>query len=172
VLKGLRGIIRPKPRPDPIDDDYYPKWLHKDLVEDLLPWDGAIACTFREFLSTYTLHDSEWVGIFQHVGLAASLTLCIQWDSVWLPEGLAQKTSHVADWPLLFIRIDDLRQISLGGYKDIQGCGRTIGSCEVEEIDGGQLVVISDVFGGAVTLSFAGSAHFLCLTGNREILQI
>jgi hypothetical protein len=154
------------------EEEYYPQWLHRDLLEDLLPWDQAATRSLNDFLSTYTLHDSCWVGIFHNVGRDGSLTLCIRWDSIWLPDGLAKKTPHVADWPLLFIRIEGLKQLSLNNYEDLGGLGRTIGTCEIEEVEGCYLFSVSDVFGGEVLIEFSGVVKFLALNRNREVLLI
>lgn len=153
-------------------EDYYPKWLGQSVIEDDLPWNFAECLTFQEFSETYTLHDSIWVTIYQNVAYDDSVTLVIRWDAVWLPDEVAASTSFVADWPLLFIKIENVHQISTSGYRDVGGIQRGIGKAEIEGVDGKQLLVISDHYGGNVEIIFSGKLSFLALNRNKEPLKI
>ena len=141
-------------------------------MEDTLPWNEAKECSFQEFSEKYTLHDSVWVGLFYDVAYENNVILTIIWDAVWLPDEIAQSTSVVAEWPLLFIKIGDVLRVSTSGYKDIGGLQRGIGAAGIEQVDGTKLLVISDLYNSTVEISFAGGLKFLALDREGMVLRI
>jgi hypothetical protein len=150
----------------------YPDWLYQSIIENSLNWGEAKEYSFQEFSQKYTLHDSSWIGLFYDIAYVNNLILAIVWDAVWLPDGIAQSTSTVADWPLLFIRIENVLQVSVSRYKDIGGISRGIATAEIEDVDGKHLLVISDHYGGNVEISFSGKLTFLALDRNGKVLPI
>ena len=147
-------------------------WVYREVVEDTLPWSEAKEYSFQQFSEKYTLHDSVWIGLFYDVAYENNIIMAIIWDAVWLPDEIAQSTSIVAEWPLLFVKIENVSQVSTSGYKDIEGLQRGIGTAEIEEVDGTHLLVISDHYGGNVEISFAGKLKFLATDRNRKVLPI
>jgi hypothetical protein len=150
----------------------YPDWLYQSIIEDSLDWNEAEEYSFQEFSEKYTLHDSYWIGLFYDVAYENNLILAIVWDAVWLPDEIAQSTSIVAEWPFLFIKVEDVLQVSTSGYKDIGGISRGVATAEIENVDKKHLLVISDHYGGNVEISFAGKLKFLAMDRNREVLPI
>jgi len=68
------------------EEEEYPDWLYRDLVEDSLPWENKSPYDLESFFERYTLHDSNWVGCFLNVAFTQDAILAFQWDSVWLPD--------------------------------------------------------------------------------------
>ena len=155
------------------DENDEPAWLYHDLVEDDLPWDQATQLTVKVFLERFTLHDSGWVGIFHNVAFHDTVTLCVRWDLVWLPSDVGPPRVRAADWPYLLIKVVGANVVSTQHYDgDTYGCSRTIADAEVTEIDGRQTLIISDVFGGNVTIVFVGDVYFLMLDRARRVYPI
>ena len=155
-----------------MDSTYYPDWLYRDLVENELPWNSATAFAFEDFLLTYTLHDSSWVGVFSNCRLDDAVTLCIVWDRVWLPEELKRELSGIPHWPFLFVRIEGVTRLSFKSYDDIGLVGRTIADCEVSSVEHGRLVTVADIFGGRVEFEFVGLTRFLGFSHDKQLLPI
>jgi len=147
-------------------------WLCGAVLRDTLPWGEGKEYSFRGFAEKYTLHDSVWVGVFYDVAYADSAVLVIIWDAVWLPDELARSTSVVGEWPLLFIKVGGASQVSASGYKDVGGLQRGIAGAEIEEVDGTNLLVITDHYGGSVEITFSGALQFLALDRDRRVLPI
>jgi hypothetical protein len=154
------------------DDQFYPDWLYKKLVEDDLPWTKKSDLDLGLLLSKYTLHDSYWVGIFHNVAFDQSVILAFQWDSVWLPDAVKEGTSHVDDWPYLFIKIEVVNEISKANFVDLNRINRAIGGAESMEIDGFTHLAIDDVFGGQVNIVFKGKHSILALNPDGSELAI
>lgn len=156
-----------------LTEDYYPDWLYRDLVEDLLPWQQGKEMTFKEFDRKYTLHDSHWVGIFYDVAYTQNVTLSIQWDYVWLPKEIKKNQSRLDGWPYLFIRLLDVEQIHTANYKEIfkSKICRTISGCEYEEIEEKKFLAIDDVYGGQINIVYTGKEIFLALEENKNVLK-
>ncbi len=154
------------------DPEDLPDWLGKSILSNELPWEAAQTYKVQEFLEKYTLHDSSWVTIHHEVAYDNHAILVLEWDAVWLPDEIAQSTSMVSEWPLLFIKIEGIKQISILGYKDIGGITRGIALAEVEEIDNKKVFVIHDHFGGSVEIVFDGSSNFLALDRDKKALKI
>jgi hypothetical protein len=157
---------------DDLPSEYYPTWLWQTLFEENLPWHLAKDYTVQEFSQKYTLHDSIWITITQNVAYENAAVLVIRWDAVWLPDEICQSTSTVKDWPILFVKVENVHQISFSGYRDIGGIARGIDGDEIEEIDGKQVWVLHDHYGGKVDILFSGKTWFLGLGRNKEILRI
>ncbi len=154
------------------EEDYYPSWLGQALLTNDLPWNDAKTWTIQEFLSVYTLHDSYWVNLIYDVANDNEVTLVIMWDAVWLPDEIAKSTALVNDWPLLFIKLEGIRQVSTQGYEQVPNVHRGIAKTEIEETDRKKVFVIHDHFCGNVEIVFEGEAHFLALNTKREFLKI
>lgn len=150
----------------------YPDWLYQAVIEDDLPWHEAKECSFQEFSEKYTLHDSHWLGLFHDVAYENNVTLVIVWDPYWLPAEIAQRSSFVAEWPFLFVRIENVSQVSTSGYVDIEGVQRGIAMAEIERVDRTNLLVVSDHYGGSVEISFVGRLKFLAFDVNQKSLSI
>ncbi|MBQ4880578.1 hypothetical protein J8M21_25600 [Pseudoalteromonas luteoviolacea] len=154
------------------NDQFYPDWLYKKLIEDDLPWEQKPSHDFEEFLSKYTLHDSFWVGIFHHVAFDRSVTLAFQWDSVWLPDELKEATSHVDDWPYLFVKITEVEEISKANFVELGRINRAIGGAEILKLEGTKHLAIDDVYGGQVNIVFKGKYSIIALNPDGSVLRI
>ena len=150
----------------------YPDWLYQSIVEDSLNWDEAKEYSYQEFSEKYTLHDSYWIGLFYDVAYESNLILAIVWDAVWLPDDIARSTSSVGEWPFLFIKVQEVSQVSTSGYKEIGWISRGIATVEIEDIDGKRLLVITDHYGGNVEITFSGRLKFLGVDRTRKVLPI
>jgi len=150
----------------------FTKWLYEKLIDDGFPWDKTGFVDVSSFSKKYTLHDSCWVGMFFDVGFEASATMAFQWDSFWLPEQLQKQTPTVDDWPYLFIRINNIEQITTKNFGTETDICRAIVGLEFEEIEKKYFLAIDDVFGGQITIEFRGSVFFLAYSSDGEILQI
>lgn len=154
------------------NDQLYPDWLYKKLIEDDLPWDKKSNYCLESFLEKYTLHDSLWVGVLHHLAFDRSVTLAFQWDSVWLPDEVKEGTSHVGDWPYLFIKIDNVREISKANFVDLDGINRSIGGSDCLSLEGVTHLAIDDVYGGQVNIVFKGKHSILALNPDGTELKI
>jgi hypothetical protein len=150
----------------------YESWVYTSVLENDLPWEKADITTFEEFKSKYTIHDSFLVGVFMDLRLQNTAMLIIQWDSVWLPEGISESTSCVEDWPYLFIKIEGIEQINTWRYESLKDVGRVLHSLEIESIDGKHILAISDVFDGQLQMVFNGGTAFLAFDKYKNILRI
>jgi hypothetical protein len=152
--------------------EHYPPWLYESIIKNDLPWESANEWSFRQFSEKYTLHDSYWIGLFYDIAYDNNVILAIVWDSVWLPDEIAESTAVTDDWPVLFIKVQEVLQVSTSGYKDIGGIQRGIHHSETTEVGDKELFVISDHDGGVVELVFTGTVEFLALNRNKEVLAI
>lgn len=165
-------MAEPLENQNPDEPEYYPPWLGQSLLNDDFEWEQAKLCSVQEFLEKYTLHDSEWVLIKHDVAYSNEAIIVIQWDSVWLPDEIAKSSGIVQDWPLLLIKLEGVDQISALGYKNIGGIQHGIAYAEIERLDGKNIVVIHDHYGGSVEIVFDGDSRFLALNAKKELLKI
>lgn len=154
------------------DEQFYPDWLYKKLIENDLPWDQKANLNLESFFEKYTLHDSFWVGVFHHVAFNQSVTLAFQWDSVWLPDEVKEGTSHVDDWPYLFIQLERVKEVSTANFEDLNGINRAIGGGEILRLESDLHLAIDDVYGGQVSIVFNGNHSILALNPDESILII
>ena len=154
------------------DEQSYPDWIYKKIIEDNLPWDKQADLTLDAFNEKYTLHDSYWVGIFHHVAFNQSITLAFQWDSVWLPNDIKEGTSLVADWPYLFIQLEKVQEINTSNFGGLEEISRAIGELKLLEINGTFYLAIDDVYGGQVDIVFTGHHKVLALNPDANLLTI
>ena len=154
------------------EQEYYPIWLGQSVLNDDFQWSQSKLCSVQEFLEKYTLHDSIWVLIKHDVAYADEALIVIRWDSVWLPDEIAESSGVVQDWPILLIKLDGVDQISTLGYENIGGIQRGIASAEIESIDGKSIFTIYDHYGGSVDIVFDGTSRFLALNTKKQLLKI
>ena len=154
------------------ENEKYPDWLYRDLVEDSLPWESKSPYELKEFLGRYTLHDSYWVGCFSNVAFNQDAILAFQWDSVWLPDNIKKSAPQIDEWSYLFLKLSGVTEISTANYKDVLGMSRAIGGVEVELIDGKYHLAIDDVYGGQVNVLYQGRCAILALNPDRSVLII
>ena len=150
----------------------YPGWLYQGIVEGSLNWGVAKEYSYREFSEKYTLHDSNWVGLFFDVAYESTVVLAFVWDAVWLPDEVAESTPLAGESPFLFVKAEAVSQVSTSGYKDVGGVSRGIAGAEVVEVGGKQLLVISDHYGGGVEITFSGRLKFLAVDSEQNVLPI
>lgn len=154
------------------EEQLYPDWLSKKLVEDELPWNEKSSLSIESFFEKFTLHDSFWVGVFHHLGFDQSVTLGFEWDAFWLPDDIKKSISTVEEWPYLFFQINGVQEITTNNYIDIEGTNRAIGGGEVLNIDGLNHLAIDDVYGGQVNIVYNGELSILALNPDGSVLKI
>ncbi|MGF1733664.1 hypothetical protein [Photobacterium kasasachensis] len=154
------------------DDQLYPDWLYKKLIDSDFPWHKKASLSLEAFFEKYTLHDSYWVGVFHHVDLSQSVTIAFQWDSVWLPDEIKEGTSSVDDWPYLIFQLEGAKEVTTANFVDIDGVSRAISGAEVLELDGEKHLAIDDVYGGQVNVVFSGKCSILALNPDESVLKI
>ncbi len=154
------------------DEQLYPDWLSKKLIEDDLPWDEKSSLSIESFFEKFTLHDSFWVGVFHHLGFDQSVTIAFEWDAVWLPNEIKKNTPLVEEWPYLFFQINGVQEITTDNYSDIEGVNRAIAGGEALNIDGVNHLAIDDVYGGQVNIVYNGTLDILALNPDRTVLTL
>jgi hypothetical protein len=154
------------------DEQLYPDWLSKKLIEDDLPWGDKSSLSIESFFEKFTLHDSYWVGVFHHLGFDQSVTLAFEWDAVWLPDEIKRNSSLVEEWPYLFFQINGVKEISTANYNDLGSVNRAIAGGEVLNIDGNNHLAIDDVYGGQVNLVYNGELTIMALNPDGSSLAI
>ncbi len=156
-----------------IDENEYPNWIYKSLIEDDLPWEDTSNINFIEFDKTYSLHDSHWLGIFYNIAYEQSATLAILWDEFWLPDRVKEKIAPDYNRIFLFVKLMVVEQISTNNfdssYELYQKC---ISTCDIEIIDDRKFLAIDDVVGGQVNIIYSGREKFLAIDSKRRVLTI
>ncbi len=147
-------------------------WLYRAVMQDTLPWGEGREYSFAEFSEKYTLHDSNWVGLFYDVAYEDSAVLAVLWDAVWLPKEVARSTSAAGDWLLLLVKVQKAWRVSTYGYADIGGIQRGIGGAEFKREKGTNLLTVTDHYGGRVEIAFKGKLVFLALDAEERVLPI
>lgn len=153
------------------EEEYYPDWLYRNLVEDDLPWEASCSLTFDQFHAKYTLHDSYWIGVVYNPGLGDSITLCLHWDPVWLPDELSPATPFVAYWPVLSIRIEGVTELSISREKGTDFVSADVGASESIVVNGSNVLTI-DGDTVDVMIRYTGIVRFLAMDQNREVLPL
>lgn len=148
----------------------HPAWFYQDLVEDSFPWDDGITMSFEDFDQQYTLHDSCWIGAFLNIACAQTVTLAIQWDSVWFPEKIKARLEIDGD-PYMLIRLSEVDEISPSHYVD-WGNFPVISDYEVVEVSGKKMLAINNVDGSQIQVVYRGQEVFLAIEKNRQRLLI
>jgi hypothetical protein len=155
-----------------MSDDFsenYPTWLESLLFQGNLPWNHARNYSIKEFREKYTLHDSLWFAASHDIAFENSLILAIVLDTFWQPEKLK---SSLPDLVILFVKLEDVQEVSFSGYKDNGRIQRGIGKDEFSEVDGKQIWKIDDHYGGSVSIVFSGKTWFLAIDGDKRVLEI
>jgi hypothetical protein len=142
------------------------------IVDDSLPWDRSIQLHIDAFLRRYTLHDSYWIALHTNCGLDDTAIAAISFDPVWNPS-VSTPTSHVADWPLLFIRFNCVNTIRMAGFSDIGGTQRGISSVEVDHLSDEETVTtIFDHYGASLSLQHFPLINALAMTNDGGVLGL
>ena len=150
----------------------YADWLYERVIDDDFEWQLQPQLSFSEFQKKYTLHDSFWVGLFHCLSSSPSCTLAFQWDSHWLPDDVKKNNAPVDDWPYLFIKLESISSIENQKTEDLEGTNKAISDFELVSEGGNSCLVIDDVFGGSIKITFTGGYSFLALTSNNVHLKI
>lgn len=142
------------------------------VVDDSLPWDRSIQLHIDAFLQRYTLHDSHWIALHTNCGLDDNAVAAMSFDPVWNPS-VSTPTSHVADWPLLFIRFNCVNTIRLAGFRDIGGTQRGISSVTVDHLsDEESVTTILDHYGATVSLQHFPLINALAMSNDGIVLEL
>jgi len=146
------------------------------LARGDLPWAQAWTADFSAFAERFTLHDSNWIGLFIPGAEENEAYLVIEWDGHWLPEPL--RTTCMEDsphqscpsWPILFIKVSGMSGVQLFDFENVSCGGKVICEAEFSVQEGIKVLEIENMFGGAVRLKYSGSTKFLALS--RKNFQI
>ncbi len=101
------------------------------LTAGSLPWECSTQLHINEFLELYTLHDSDWIGLYADCAYDDTSIAVVSFDPVWNPS-VSQPTSICSDWPVLFLRFKCVSSIYLSGYRNIHGTQRGISEVSLE----------------------------------------
>src|SRR5579859_5945197 len=141
-------------------------------LDDSLPWNRSIQLHIDAFLRRYTLHDSYWIALHTNCGLDDTAVAAISFDPVWNPS-VSTPTSHVANWPLLFIRFNCVNTIRLAGFGDIGGTQRGISSVVVDHLsDEESVTTILDHYGASFSLQHFPLISALAMTNDGSVLEL
>src|SRR5262249_32889198 len=137
-----------------------------------LPWKEGEEWHIDEFLRAFTLHDSDWFGLQLDVAWDGSATAAIGFDPIWNKIG-EEATSTCAKWPTLFIRFADTSQVSKENYADLGGIQRGISEVATKPTEEGLVeTVISDHYGGKVTIRHASRISTLCYSFRGQVVGL
>ena len=182
--------------------DFYPYGLGGQVIGGGLDWTRATAVTMQRFLAAYTLHDSNWIGLFLQP--AYESIAIIRWDTFWSKGRVEFPSPTVATWPILLVRFARVYQMHATYPKETSPAGfswqETIQHAESEVVDepnrlrlldwltleprepeASVNIVLGDdlqhtvfypVIGGRIDLWHGGSTRILCLTATGETIQI
>jgi hypothetical protein len=146
--------------------------LAHSVVDDSLPWDRSIQLHIDTFLQRYTLHDSYWIALHINCGLDDTAVAAISFDPVWNPS-VSTPTSHVANWPLLFIRFNCVNTIRMAGFRDIGGTQRGISSVVVDHLsDEESVTTILDHYGASVSLQHFPLINAVAMSNDGSVLEL
>jgi hypothetical protein len=144
-----------------------PNLAHR-LIEGSLPWEQSTKLHISDFLKLYTLHDSNWVGLFTDCACEDTTIAVIRFDPVWNPS-VSAPTSFCADWPLLLLRFACVSSIQISGYRNIDGTQRGISEVSVESISEEELrTTITDHYGGSVSVRHFPLIDALAMSPQEE----
>jgi hypothetical protein len=149
-----------------VAQSYYPAWLGGDLVEETLPWEGALATTLSEFLQQYSLHDSIWIGLY--LGLNQEGVLLLRWDTVWTEGRVPFPGPLVAEWPVLAVKLTGLAVTDVR-LRDIGIAGAVSAPVQGETL---HRTVIDDQESGSAALVHEPEVKLLCLDRTRNLLPV
>ncbi len=148
-----------------------PESLARDIAEEAVPWDQGQVFAIADFLARYTLHDSHWIGLHLDTSWYGDATAIIAFDPIWNKVGVPG-TPQCSEWPILLIRFSTVTSINLSEYKDIGGIQRGIAEAESGEDDGRARTIISDHYGGKVTIVHQDPVKVLCFTATGERIEL
>jgi hypothetical protein len=150
----------------------FPDWLYPALVEDALPWQDARVMTLAEFNGKYSLHDSDWIGLFQNVGFDGDVIMAFHWALIaWKPE---KQVPSDDEYLFLFTRLTLVEDIRITGYElgRESGCWRGGMYTESIDADGVHILSVSDWYDGAVVVSYRGQMQILVLDKDGKEVEI
>jgi hypothetical protein len=144
---------------------------HRILSGDL-PWDRSVEVHIDAFLEKYTLHDSNWIGLFADCANEDAVIAIIGFDPVW-NSSVSTPTSVCADWPLLFLRFKSVSAVLLSRFRDNGGLQRGISGADVEHLSDEEVrTVIGDHYGALVAVQHFPLVDALVLSPDERILEL
>jgi hypothetical protein len=160
--------------------DDIPEWMYESVIENILPWDKSVRLEIESFLAQYTLHDSYWIGVYSDIAYENTSILIINWDPAWLPKKLQRKLKgrptksgySFEENLYLFIKLEEVKNINMIGYKDIGGSPRSISNAEFIKEEEMKCFNLTDDYGGQVLFEYCGNSYVLALKRNKEIIRI
>ena len=162
-------IVRPTSR---AMDHILPPDIASMLIDGDMPWDRGTEFRAAAFLEHYTLHDSGWLGMHIDCGWHDTVVAAISFDPVW-NRHIAQPTSLVADWPLLFLRFESVSSIQMSGFAEIGGIQRGISAVTVESVSDEECVTtITDHFGASIRIQHFSLIHGLLFSPAGDLLAL
>lgn len=142
------------------------------VLDDSLPWNHSLQSHIDAFLQKYTLHDSCWIGLHAYCGWEDAAVAIVSFDPVWNPS-VSTPTSHVADWPLLFIRFNSVNTIRMVGFRDIGGTQRGISDVSVRHMSDEEAVTtILDHYGATVSFQHFPLINALAMSSDGVVIDL
>jgi hypothetical protein len=148
----------------------FPTWFRPEEFYAEAFWASSVPLTLQRFLASYSLHDSEWLGVavdprYDGDGIAA-----FRLDTFWFRE--AMPAAHAAGWAALLVRFRRVRSVALTGFEADEASPRTIAEAECETADGVARLTVADIYGGHVEVAHEPEVRLLCLTWEGERVPI
>lgn len=149
-----------------------PESLAKDIIEQNISWDRGQIFTVDDFLSTFTLHDSIWIGLHLDAGWDGNVTAILSLDPVWNKIEVLNP-SQCAGWPILLILFPTVQSVKLDNYNDIGGLQRGISHVNSKVVNADKVeTVIHDQYGGKIIMNHENPIKILCFTAEGELIDM
>ena len=155
-----------------MEETVFPKWLGKRLLEDDFPWDEAWELEPEVFIKKITLHDSVWIRLVLDSAWDNTATLVIKWDTYWNKDLASYPGDKVDTWPVLLIKVPEVKNINFVDYDDIGGVQRTISDLETRKETECFVSEIMDGYGGKIIITHEGTFKVLCFNIEGELESI
>ncbi len=134
----------------------FPDRRGRDLLAGTLPWELGLPSSLESFLDRFTLHDSQWIGLYTEPQSTATLILR------WTPPA-------TADPHLLAIRFEGLERADV---KLEANELESVVSGPTSRAEDWHRTQVEDRRGGAAALLHTPNVRLLCLTHDRVHLTL
>jgi hypothetical protein len=176
------------------DDLRLPDWLPEVVMRGLLPWEKGVRATVADFLGTYPLRTSVWIGLW---GTPPGHAIAaFRWNTQLFSERVAYPGPNVVEWPILLVRFPSAYQILFAGIESSaiveEAHSRAVGAEERQAnirhllkqpaighlfreqwVDESlQHTVIQEASGSQTAVFHGGEASFLCFTKDGDELLL
>jgi hypothetical protein len=139
-----------------------PDWLGQILLTGGLPWDSGNEVSAELLLNRLDLGGARWLATLYDVHRDGRMILAVQ----------VSPGANSTAWPILFIRIDGVKQLTNSTSAAPETYPRPILSIQVEQVAGEQMLVVTACDGGTMELIYDGVTVFLLLAPDATPLEL